>query len=343
MVAERVLVALRPDAVRSAGFPRTPSAVTGSDPEPIMAGVRMLDVTVPGETVVPTTGEQFCQVGGISLCYEAIGEPDAEHTVVLIMGLGLQLVCWRDDFCAQLAARGMRVVRFDNRDVGRSSRVDGPGVSAFGFLRRRAPETYSLGEMADDTAGLIAELAPMGAHIVGVSLGSLIAQETAIRHPNRVRSLVSIMGRPGDGKSGQVAKRMLVEFLRPGPIDPAEALVAAFGRIGSLHRTAQDDDDARLMVARMARRGDGDDSDRQLAAILNERDRRADLGRLRTPALVIHGSRDRIIQPSGGRATAAAIPGAELLEIPGMGHDLARWTWPSVIDGIERTARRSRS
>jgi len=303
----------------------------------------MLAVTMPGERVMPTTGERFCQVGDISLCYEAIGEPDAEHTVILIMGLGLQLVCWRDDFCAELAARGMRVVRFDNRDVGRSSRVVGPGVSPIGFLRRRAPETYSLGDMAEDTAGLIAELAPEGAHVVGVSLGSLIAQETAIGHPDLVRSLVSIMGRPGDGKSGQVAKRMLIEFLRPGPADPAEALVAAFGRIGSLNRTAQDDDDVRLMVARMARRGEGDDSGRQLAAILNERDRRADLSMLPMPTLVIHGDRDRIIQPSGGRATAAAIPDAELLEIAGMGHDLARWTWPAVIDGIDRTARRRAS
>lgn len=309
--------------------------------ELMRAGLRTLDVTRRGETV-PSTGEQFCQVGDVWLCYEAVGEPDAEDTVILIMGLGLQLVCWRDDFCAHLVARGMRVVRFDNRDVGRSSRVVGPGVSPVGFLRRRARQTYSLGDMADDTAGLIAELEPNGAHVVGVSLGALIAQETAIRHPDLVRTLVSIMGRPGDGKSGQVAKRMLVEFLRPGPADPGEALVAAFGRIGSLHRTAQDDEDARLMVARMARRGDGDDSGRQLAAILNERDRRADLGRLQIPALVIHGDRDRIIQPSGGRATAAVIPGAELLVLAGMGHDLARWTWPAVIDGIERTARRAR-
>lgn len=290
---------------------------------------------------MPTTGEQYCKIGDLSLCYEAIGDPYAEHTVVLVMGLGLQMVCWRDDFCAELVGRGLRVVRFDNRDVGRSSRIAGPGVSPVGFLRRRAPETYSLGDMADDTAGLIAALAGNGAHVVGVSLGSLIAQETAIRHPDRVRSLVSIMGRPGDGKSGKVARRMLIEFLRPGPADPAENLVAAFGRIGSLNRTDQDDEDARVMVARMARRGGGDDSSRQLAAILNERDRRADLARLRMPALVIHGDRDRIIQPSGGRATAAAIRDAELLEIADMGHDLARWTWPAVIDGIERTVRRA--
>ncbi|MDQ3477204.1 MAG: alpha/beta hydrolase, partial [Actinomycetota bacterium] len=151
------------------------------------------------------TGEQFCQVGDISLCYEGIGDPQAEHTVVLIMGLGLQMVWWRDDFCAELAERGLRVVRFDNRDVGHSTRVRGPGVSAFGFLSRRATATYSVGDMADDTAGLIEQVAPDGAHVVGVSLA-------------RTRSLVSIMGRPGDGRSGTVAKRMLIEFVRPPAI-----------------------------------------------------------------------------------------------------------------------------
>ncbi len=297
-------------------------------------------MTIPGQTAVTTTGEQYCQVGHISVCYEAIGDPNAQDTVVLIMGLGLQMVWWRDDFCTELTGRGIRVVRFDNRDVGDSTRVPGPGVSALGFLRRRAVPTYSLADMADDTAGLIAQVAPRGAHVVGVSLGSLIAQEVAIRHPSRTRSLISIMGRPGDGRTGSVAKRMLIEFVRPGAVDPVEGLVSSFRRIGSAARTAQDDEDVRLAVRRSMSRGSGDDSGRQLAAILTERDRRADLARLAMPALVIHGNRDRIIQPSGGRATAAAIPDAELLEIAGMGHDLARWTWPAVLDGIERTARR---
>jgi len=297
-------------------------------------------VTILGRTDLPTSGEQYCRVGDISLCYEAIGDPDAEHTVVLIMGLGLQMVWWRDDFCADLVRRGLRVVRFHNRDVGRSTRVAGPGVSPWGFLRRRATATYSLGDMADDTAGLIGQVAPAGAHVVGVSLGSLIAQEVAIRHGGRTRSLVSIMGRPGDGRTGAVAKRMLVEFVRPPALDPVQGLVAAFGRIGSVGRTAQDDEDVRVAVRRSMDRGPAEDSGRQLAAILNERDRRADLGRLELPALVVHGDRDRVITPSGGRATAGAICGAELLEIPGMGHDLARWTWPTVIDGIERTVRR---
>lgn len=284
-------------------------------------------------------GEQFFDAGPVRLCYETFGADD-DPAVVLVMGLGLQMVWWRDEFCADLAGRGFRVVRFDNRDVGRSSRLSGPGVSALGFLRRRAPVTYTLDDMADDTGALVGHLAPGGAHLVGVSLGSFVAQATAIRHPGRVRSLVSIMGRPGDGRSGRVAGRMKLEFLRPASGSPEESLVRSFRRIGSLGRTAADDDEVRVLVRRSAERSrDDSGGGRQLAAILAEADRTAGLAGLRIPALVIHGDRDRIVLPSGGRATAAAIPGAELLVIPGMGHDLARVHWGAVLDGIERTAR----
>lgn len=283
---------------------------------------------------------------GIELCYEEFGDPD-RPLVLLVMGLGLDLLWWREDFCSDLAARGFRVVRFDNRDVGRSTHVDGPGVSALGFLRRRATPSYTLGDMADDAAGLIAALDPRGAHVVGVSLGSFIAQEIAIRHPQRTLSLVSIMGRPGDGRTGKVSRRMIPEFLRSGPRDAAgqvEHLVKQFHRIGSRGRTAQDDEDVRAIMPRSARRDDGDGTGagRQLAAILAERDRTADLGGLGMPVLIIHGLRDRVVLPSGGRATAAAVGAhAELLELEGMGHDLARWTWPAVLDGIVRTAARA--
>ena len=289
-------------------------------------------------------GERMIDVGGgVQICVEELGR-ERDPLIVLVMGLGLQLVWWRDDFCAALVDRGFRVARFDNRDVGRSTHFSGPGPGVLGFLTRRADPTYSLEDMADDTGGLIAALAPSeGAHVVGVSMGSFVAQATAIRHPNRVRSLVSIMGRPGDGRSGKVAWRARAEFLRQGPSDPERAtehLVASFNRIGSEGRTAQDDEDVRLTVQREFRRetGDGRGSARHLAAILTERDRTEGLGGLRMPALVVHGTRDRIVLPSGGRATAAAIPAAELLEIDGMGHDLARCTWPLVLEGIERTA-----
>lgn len=286
--------------------------------------------------------ESFCRVGPVELCYESIGDP-RRPTVLLIMGLGLSLDWWRDDFCADLAARGYHVVRFDNRDVGRSTHVPGPGISGWGFLRRRAKPVYTLGDMADDAAGLIAHVAPDGAHVVGASLGAMVAQEVAIRYPGRTRSLVSIMGRPGDGRTGKVALRMVPEFLRPPSGDPVEGMVRSFHRIGSVERTPEDDEDVRVTMRRSSRRetGDGSGGGRQLAACVGERDRTADLRRLALPALAFHGLRDRVIQPSGGRATAAAIPGAELVEVPGMGHDLPRWVWARLIDAISRTAART--
>jgi pimeloyl-ACP methyl ester carboxylesterase len=281
----------------------------------------------------------------VELCIDEQG-PAEGPLILLVMGMGLQLVWWRDDFCAELARRGFRVVRYDHRDIGRSTPFAGPVPGPLGFLTRRAKTTYELEDLADDAGALIRVLSPReGAHVVGVSLGSFVAQATAIRHPSEVRSLVSIMGRPGDRKTGKVAWRARPEFLRQGPRDfegSVEHLVRSFRRIGSENRTVQDDEDVRVAMRRSAgrERGDGSGAGRQLAAILSERDRTAGLRALQIPALVIHGLRDKIVLPSGGRATAAAIPNADLLEIPRMGHDLARWTWPAVIDGIERTAIR---
>lgn len=288
--------------------------------------------------------EQVVRAGGIELCFEERGDPGAP-LVLLVMGLGLDMCWWREDFCADLAGRGFRAVRYDHRDVGRSTHFGGPGVTAWQYLRRRSRPTYSLGDMADDAAALVAHLDPCGAHVVGVSMGSLVAQEIAIRHPHLALSLVSIMGRPGDRRSGRATLGMSREFLRRRPRDPVEGMVATFRRIGSEGRTEDDDQDVRVLMRRSAAReqGDGSGPGRQMAAILAERDRTADLRELDLPALVVHGARDAVIQPSGGRATAAAIPHAELLELDGMGHDLARWTWPAVLDGISRTAARAGS
>jgi pimeloyl-ACP methyl ester carboxylesterase len=300
-----------------------------------------------GETGAAATGERYARVSpAVELCFEERGG-GSDPLVLLVMGLGLDLCWWRDAFFARLVTRGFRAVRFDNRDVGRSTHFTGPGVSGLQFLRRTSTPTYTLGDMADDAAGLIARLAPeRGAHVVGTSMGSCIAQELAIRHPDRVRSLVSIMGRPGDGHTGKVAKRMLPEFLRVTPADPGravESLVKNFRRIGSVGRTADDDEDVRIAMRRSMERdqGDGTGSGRQLAAILAERDRTPDLRRLDLPVTVIHGLRDRVILPSGGRATADAIPKAHLVEVPGMGHDMPRWAWPLILGAIERNAARS--
>jgi pimeloyl-ACP methyl ester carboxylesterase len=289
-------------------------------------------------------GELFLDTGAVRLCYEVFDDGlDADApTVVLVMGLGLDMLWWREDFCRLLLAEGLRVVRFDNRDVGRSSRLRGPGPSSWQFLRRRAATAYTLEEMGQDTAALMSAVAPGGAHVVGVSLGSFIAQASAIAHPELVRSLVSIMGRPGDGKNGKVAASMLREFLRRPSGDQAQDLLASFERIGSSGRTAADELDVRTIVARSGQRSrDDSGSGRQLAAILMERDRTAGLATLQIPTLVVHGDRDRVVRPSGGVATAAAIPHSELLMIAGMGHDLPRRVWAQVVDGIVRTVRRA--
>ena len=286
--------------------------------------------------------EEFVRVGDVDLCYEVLGDPQAP-TVLLIMGLNLQLVWWRDDFCADLVARGFRVVRFDNRDVGRTTHFAGGKIGPLAMLTRRAKTVYTIGDMADDAAGLIEHVAPGGAHIVGVSLGSFIAQELAIRHQDLTKSVVSIMGRPGDGKTGKVSPRMMPEFFRSAPAsgDAAEAMVATFRRIGSVNRTEADDDDTRVALRRSMSREIGDGGGRQFAAAITERDRTADLGKLTVPFAVIHGTRDRVIRPNGGQATAAAVNGAKLTLIDGMGHDLPRWVWPQVIDTIEETASRA--
>jgi len=298
--------------------------------------------------------EQSCRVGDIELCYESLGDPE-QPTVLLIMGLGLAMDWWCDDFCTALVARGFHVVRFDNRDVGRSTHLAGRSISAWEFLTRRAHPDYTLGDMADDAAGLVAALDPCGAHVVGASLGGMIAQEVAIRHPALTRSLVSIMARPGDGRTGKVAWRMRAQFLRPPSADPVETMVRSLRRIGSVGRTERDDEDVRIAMYRSMRRSGGVDgrsagaarddhgAGRQLAACVAERNRTADLRRLPMPTLVLHGAADKVILPSGGRATAAAIPNAELVEVSGMGHDLPRWVWPTLIDGITRTTARTTS
>jgi pimeloyl-ACP methyl ester carboxylesterase len=288
--------------------------------------------------------EQFADVGrGVRLCYRTLGDP-ADPTVLLVMGLGLSMLYWRDEFCHSLVERGFHVVRFDNRDTGRSTMLSGPGVSARQLITRRVRPVYAIEDMADDAAALIAEVDPRGAHVVGVSLGSFITQAVAIRHPGLTRSLVSIMGRPGDRHTGKRATSTLLGSLRLRPgnrHDAIEDLVRTFHRIGSPGRTTADDEDVRTTTRRSMERQVGDGSSRQLAAAMGETDRTAGLRGVTVPTLVVHGELDKVIAPSGGRATAAAVPGAELLMVPALAHDLPRWFWPQLIDGIVRTAGRA--
>ena len=293
-----------------------------------------------------SSGEQFCDVGrGVTLCYESFGEP-SDPPLLLIMGLGMQMIGWHEDFCAALADRGFHVVRFDNRDAGRSTKVKGKGrpATAAQLLHRRfPPDQYRLSDMADDAAGLLRELDLAPAHVVGASMGGMIAQTLAARHPEVVRSLTSIMSTTGNRLKGQPAFALLRHLLKQAPREREpfiEHMVRLFHLIGS-PGFDHDEDYLRDRAARAFDRGaDPAATGRQLSAILASGNRTAELRRIKAPTLVIHGAADRLVTPSGGRATAKAIPGAELMEIDGMGHDLPPALWPRVIDAIERHAQR---
>jgi pimeloyl-ACP methyl ester carboxylesterase len=282
--------------------------------------------------------EQFCDVGrGITLCWEGFGDP-RDPPLVLIMGLATQMIGWPEEFCEQLANRGFYVLRFDNRDCGRSTFVRGRPPTIVQLLRRRiSPLSYTLSDMAQDTLELMRGLAIEPAHVVGASMGGMIAQTLAAEHPKAVRSLVSIMSNTGNRWSGQPAFGVYRYFMRAAPTDKdgyIEHITRVFRAIGS-PGFAPDEERVRQLIADSYERGhDPAGSGRQLAAVLAAGDRTEQLRTISAPTLVIHGSRDRMIRLSGGRATARAIPGAQLRVIDGMGHDLPEGAWPALLDAI---------
>jgi pimeloyl-ACP methyl ester carboxylesterase len=287
--------------------------------------------------------ERFCDVGrGVTLCYETFGDPE-DTPIVLIMGLATQMIAWHEEFCEQLADRGFHVVRFDNRDIGRSTHFDFRPPTVLEMVRRRVrPEQYSLSDMAEDTAALLRELGVAPAHVVGASMGGMIGQVLAAEHPEAVRSLVSIMSTTGSRWQGQPALSVYRYLLTPPPRDRdgyIERAAAVFGLVGS---TGFDRDEQyiRERAGRAYDRGyDVRAGGRQLGAIVASGDRTRMLRRIKAPTLVIHGTVDKMIRPSGGRATAKAIPGARLIMIEGMGHDLPRGAWPRLLDAISEHAR----
>jgi pimeloyl-ACP methyl ester carboxylesterase len=282
--------------------------------------------------------ESFADIGGaIRLCYETFGT-EADPPVLLIMGLGTQMIGWPDAFCEQLAERGFYVVRFDNRDIGRSTKIHGRPPTPSQLLRRRIdPVLYTLSDMAADAAGLLGQLGLAPSHVVGASMGGMIAQTLAAERPECVRSLVSIMSNTGDRWKGQPAFGIYRYLLRAAPSE-REAYIdyqaRVFEAIGS-QGLPQDRERVRDMVARSYDRGhDPSGAGRQLGAIIASGDRTAKLSKITAPTLVIHGSKDRMVALSGGKATSEAIPGARLMVVEGMGHDLPEAAWPQILPAI---------
>jgi pimeloyl-ACP methyl ester carboxylesterase len=289
--------------------------------------------------------EQTCRVGDVDIAYETFGDP-SKPALLLVMGLATQMIAWQDDFCAQLADRGFHVIRFDNRDVGRSSAMRHIRVPTLRQLALRSKKAagYTLEDMAGDAVGLLAQLGIERAHLVGASMGGMIAQTIAIEHSDRVLSLCSIMSNTGARWTGQPKLATYRVLLGTPPQDRdrfIDHVVKMYRVIGS-PGFDRNEDDLRDVAARSYDRGRNPaGSGRQLAAIIASGDRTERLRTISVPTVVIHGTKDRLVSPSGGRATAKAIPGARLVTIEGMGHDLPRGTWPRIIGAIAENAARA--
>jgi len=286
--------------------------------------------------------------GDIRLAYETSGAPGGEP-LLLISGTGVQMLMWPEDLIAALAARGFQVTRFDNRDAGLSTHLTEAGNPGwFKPLIRHSAAPYRLADMADDSVAVLDALGWESAHIVGASLGGMIAQTIAVRHPARVRTLTSIMSTPS-ARIGTMPKISTMRGLMQiagtpvhGPEEAAEAMLA-LKRLTSTARYPVDEELIRDIGRRSYERDPGDEAGefRQRAAVTASGDRRKALAGVRVPTLIIHGDQDPLMRPKGGRATAAAIPGARLVVYPGMGHDLPRELWPSMLDEISALAGRA--
>ncbi|MEP9363856.1 alpha/beta fold hydrolase [Nocardioides sp. CN2-186] len=299
------------------------------------------------ETAVQTSEELFAPVGrGIELCYQTFGDPDGDP-LLLVMGLGGPMTWWDPELCADLARAGFYVIRYDNRDTGRSTILPDKVsrstlLRAFSGTRVRVP--YGISDLADDAFGLLDHLGLESAHVVGVSMGGMIVQTMTIAHPTRVRSLTSIMSTTGKRTVGWQHPSLYPSLLagrKPGRAAYIEGNAAFWARISSpaypqtreqVDQRAADTFDRGISASGVVR---------QMLAVLTQPNRGERLHGVRVPTLVIHGLADKMVHVSGGRATAAAVPGAELLLIDGMGHDLPPALFETFTSAIRRTADRA--
>jgi pimeloyl-ACP methyl ester carboxylesterase len=290
------------------------------------------------------SNRSFADVGnGVTLCYETFGDP-SDPTLLLINGLGGQLIEWRVELCRHFVAEGFHVVRFDNRDVGLSTFILEPvDVSdvVHAVLNGGEPQApYSLSDMAADAVGLLDHLGVDTAHVVGQSLGGMIAQTMALEHEHRVGSLTSMMSWTGDMDVGLPTDEALAALMAPPSSTREEAIERNVEHSGIWGGSLADESEVRAVAAeKWDRQHVLDGTARQFAALIASGSRSERLRRLSLPTLVIHGAEDTLIQPDGGERTAEVIPDARLLIVEGMGHDLPSALWPQLVEAITNHAR----
>ena len=302
-----------------------------------------MKVPVAMAGAVRRTPQTFAEVGGgIRLCYDTFGD-EAAAPLVLIMGLGGQMIAWDDGFCAQLAARGYRVIRFDNRDIGLSTHLDDAGMPHLGSVMmatmqgRAVPAPYLLRDMASDTLGLLDHLGISRAHVVGASMGGAIAQMLAIEHPARLRSLTAIMASSGAPGLPQPTPAAMAVLMRPPAANEA-AYIESHARTWKVLRAGRFPEDEALDRGRAERswaRGLYPAGvARQMVSIIASGSRKAALVGVTVPTLVIHGNADPLIPLACGVDIADSVPGAKLVVIKGMGHAMPISMWPQILDAI---------
>lgn len=276
-------------------------------------------------------------VNGVDIEYVTDGD-SSDPPILLVMGLGAQLITWPDGFVDELRRRGFYLIRFDNRDSGLSTKFEGlPDMAGLFTGADLSSAPYRIEDMADDAAALLGALDIVQAHVVGASMGGMITQALVINHPELFLSATSIMSTTGDRTVGAPTGEAMTALLRPVATSREEAIQASVEGslvIGSPEYPTEE----RLLRVRAGQAYDRsycpEGTARQLGAILGSPDRTNGLRGVRLPFLVIHGEADPLVTPSGGDATAAAVPEARLLRIPGMGHDLPEALWDTVIDAI---------